>query len=130
MYFQRWQGMEYSRVRFSSLGCLRCDPPTVRQAPKSWPRSEKRSREFCVVLLFAILNYMNVKGLRWSHVVFGVFVGCALFAIVFSLWYWAYVWLPQKESRAMQAHFKTVEKQWLLQQVEKAKLKEGSNERY
>jgi uncharacterized iron-regulated membrane protein len=57
---------------------------------------------------------MYSRELRPSRVVFGVFVGCALFAIVFSLWYWAYVWLPQKESRAMQAHFKTVEKQWLL----------------
>lgn len=70
---------------------------------------------------------MYSRELRPSRVVFGVFVGCALFMIIFSLWYWAYVWLPQKESRAMQAHFKTVEKQWLLQRAEENKLKEGTN---
>jgi len=61
----------------------------------------------------------RARKIRWWDVFWGVVIGIIVLGGVFALWYWAEIWLPQKESRAMQQHFEIVEEQWLLQRAAK-----------
>ncbi len=52
--------------------------------------------------------------IHWKEVIIWSLLGIFLFFAALAIWYWAYVWLPQKESRALKAHFDNIERQYRL----------------
>jgi len=58
------------------------------------------------------------QSIRWGGILGGVIGGVAMLAIVFTLWYWVNIWLPQKENEAKRLHMNQMaERYWELREA-------------
>jgi len=49
------------------------------------------------------------RKISWVRIIIATVVVLAFMAAASGIWYWVYVWLPQKENQAMKVHFDAIE---------------------
>jgi len=50
-----------------------------------------------------------MKKISWVRITIATVVVLAFMVVATGIWYWVYIWLPQKENRAMQVYFDAIE---------------------